>query len=437
VLPDGRVMNGPADLENNTGWIDYQLLDETMRIIDEYDPASGKPLFMLHSFHSIHTPLDPPDELIARWEGNLMLEGMPGRKSYAGMVEWTDGAVGMMVDKFKEKGMWDHTIMVMTSDNGGPTYGGSLVSNGLPFPPLYGGANNYPLRGSKTTEFEGGLRLNSFVSGGIIPQKMRGTHLDIGYMHVADWYATFVALGGGEMYDELAAKAGVPQPDSVNMWPLISGASTEPAREELYISPSCLIDGNFKLLTGRDLASINAAGAKKAGLPETKIPFASHNPGYGVYAMVPPNQIPMLDCSADGGCLFDIRNDPAESYDVALKHPEVVKAMTAKLAKYNKEKLYQPYRGTASVSIDGCKAMAKKGFVGPWFPGEVDTWVKESDLVSEPPTKGRGKRGESTCQGRIDGFIDCAGTKQICDPDEFPIDIVKRVGGALLQGAAN
>lgn len=61
-----------------------------------------------------------------------------------------------------------------------------------PFPPLYGGANNFPLRGSKTTEFEGGIRINAFVSGGIIPQEMRGERLgdDHGYMHISDWCAT-------------------------------------------------------------------------------------------------------------------------------------------------------------------------------------------------------------------------------------------------------
>ena len=34
--------------------------------------------------------------------------------------------------------------------------------------------NNYPLRGGKTTEFEGGLRQSAFVSGGFLPPQMRG-----------------------------------------------------------------------------------------------------------------------------------------------------------------------------------------------------------------------------------------------------------------------
>jgi arylsulfatase B len=34
--------------------------------------------------------------------------------------------------------------------------------------------NNYPLRGGKMTEFEGGLRQSAFVSGGFLPPQMRG-----------------------------------------------------------------------------------------------------------------------------------------------------------------------------------------------------------------------------------------------------------------------
>ena len=37
---------------------------------------------------------------------------------------------------------------------------------------------------------EGGVRGISFVSGGFLPEKQRGTHLDE-YIHVCDWLSTF------------------------------------------------------------------------------------------------------------------------------------------------------------------------------------------------------------------------------------------------------
>ena len=48
------------------------------------------------------------------------------------------------------------------------------------------GANNWPLRGGKYSMFEGGIRANSFVSGGLLPAAVRGTTLH-GLLHVSDW----------------------------------------------------------------------------------------------------------------------------------------------------------------------------------------------------------------------------------------------------------
>ena len=36
--------------------------------------------------------------------------------------------------------------------------------------------------------FEGGIRVNAFVSGGFVPEKVRGT-VQEGTIHVADWFA--------------------------------------------------------------------------------------------------------------------------------------------------------------------------------------------------------------------------------------------------------
>ncbi len=47
-------------------------------------------------------------------------------------------------------------------------------------------ANNYPLRGGKYSEFEGGIRSAAFVSGGLLPESVRGTQ-QAGIIHIADW----------------------------------------------------------------------------------------------------------------------------------------------------------------------------------------------------------------------------------------------------------
>ena len=88
--------------------------------------------------------------------------------------------------------MWPATLMVLTSDNGGYTKGlgpctdGSDPVRGITCMSGEGGANNYPLRGGKYSLFEGGIRANSFVSGGFLPVAVRGTVLH-GVLHISDW----------------------------------------------------------------------------------------------------------------------------------------------------------------------------------------------------------------------------------------------------------
>ena len=95
-------------------------------------------------------------------------------------MNFVDESAGRVVDALKKKGMWENTLFVMSSDNGGPTYPGINAQ-------LHGGASNFPLKGSKTSSWEGGIRVTSMAAGGLIPPKMRGT-VSTEYVHISDWY---------------------------------------------------------------------------------------------------------------------------------------------------------------------------------------------------------------------------------------------------------
>eukprot|EP00510_Aplanochytrium_minuta_P002241 CAMPEP_0184012332 /NCGR_PEP_ID=MMETSP0954-20121128/4342_1 /TAXON_ID=627963 /ORGANISM="Aplanochytrium sp, Strain PBS07" /LENGTH=83 /DNA_ID=CAMNT_0026292285 /DNA_START=69 /DNA_END=317 /DNA_ORIENTATION=+ len=82
------------------------------------------------------------------------------------MVQYMDHALGKMVAAFQAKGMWENTLMILSSDNGGPIYGLPVAPTKPYARGVYGGANNLPLRGGKVTDWEGGVRVNAFVSGG-------------------------------------------------------------------------------------------------------------------------------------------------------------------------------------------------------------------------------------------------------------------------------
>jgi hypothetical protein len=278
------------------------------------------------------------------------------------MVTFTDTGIGKIVDALKTKNMWDNTLIVVSADNGGAQYMSPIGYQ------LWGSGNNEPLRGGKTSEFEGGIRVNSFVTGGLIPKKMRGTESH-DLMHFADWYGTFCYLAGADPKDTVAIKNGLPDTDSINQWPVLSGETTTTQRTEIHISPVTPIDygGKWKLLTGADPGNINEHTV------DGYVPFDTYAVGYYTGYPFVPNVPPGgvmgsfdtlcmkvkdkletewdlstvnntfhcragLDCRH--GCLFNLDTDPNEEHEVGKLHPEILASMIAKLQ--NRSKLWTP-----------------------------------------------------------------------------------------------
>jgi arylsulfatase A-like enzyme len=174
------------------------------------------------------------------------------------------------------------------------------------------GSTNYPLRGGKYSDWEGGIRVAAFASGGFLPPAARGT-VNNGMLHIADFYGTYCGLAGVDPTDALAAAAGLPPVDSLDVWPLISGANLTSPRNELPVSPQTLIQGTWKLIT------------------EQQIEATWSGPNYPNSSSVnnPVDPGPKLLCP--NGCLFDVVSDMTEHVDVAAQHPDVVASMTARL----------------------------------------------------------------------------------------------------------
>ncbi len=93
-----------------------------------------------------------------------------------------DSAMKNLTQVLKSTKMWDNTLLLWSADNGGPS--GVDSKSG----------NNWPLRGGKHSDFEGGVRANALVTGGYLPQNRRGKSMD-GYIHICDWYQTFAKIG--------------------------------------------------------------------------------------------------------------------------------------------------------------------------------------------------------------------------------------------------
>jgi arylsulfatase A-like enzyme len=102
------------------------------------------------------------------------------------MVAAMDHSLGALVQNLKKRGMWEDTLLIVTTDNGGdPNFGGASSSAGC----------NYPLRAGKARLFEGGVRAIGFVSGGrnVLPVERHGAHIS-GLAHIVDWFPTVLEL---------------------------------------------------------------------------------------------------------------------------------------------------------------------------------------------------------------------------------------------------
>ncbi|XP_037501282.1 arylsulfatase I [Rhipicephalus sanguineus] len=125
------------------------------------------------------------------------------------MAAAMDVAVGLIVDKLKEVKMWNNSLFVFLSDNGGQV--------------LYGGSN-WPLRGNKNTLYEGGTRVPAFVAGPVL--KKTGYNSS-SIIHAVDWFPTLLSATG--------VKSAAADIDGVDQWPLIrDGTGDAPRSEFIY-----------------------------------------------------------------------------------------------------------------------------------------------------------------------------------------------------------
>ena len=121
-------------------------------------------------------PLEAPEEYIEPYKG-----GDKKRAIYSGMVAVMDEAIGNITNHLKERNLWDNSLIVFTTDNGGQAYAGG---------------SNLPYRGNKGSYWEGGIKGVGFITGGaakdLVPFGGEYNHL----FHISDWMPTLLDAVG-------------------------------------------------------------------------------------------------------------------------------------------------------------------------------------------------------------------------------------------------
>lgn len=245
------------------------------------------PFFLMWTTTIPHSAMQAPDEYIQYYVDKFGDEKpvvrAPGyfpcrypRATYAAMISYLDNQIGRMVQKLKDLGIYDNTIIIVTSDNGPAQskYNSSRwFDNSHPFhsDPHY----------TKRTLHEGGIRMPFIVSWG--DRIKPGVCNEIAYF--PDIMPTLGEMTGTEC----------PDCDGISIWPTINGQPSRQAHHDYLYWEFPQFKGERGFLAVRQ-------GEWKG----------------------------LVKNVADGGndmMLFRINEDPLEENDLAGEHPEIVSTM--------------------------------------------------------------------------------------------------------------
>ncbi|WP_421918882.1 sulfatase [Marinifilum sp.] len=126
---------------------DEYLTDAIMNdVLSFIDGVDDEPFFLYYSPYAVHTPINPIDSLMPRYENKPGWRGQdnPG---YATMIDNLDRNIGNLIALLKRKDLYANTLIIFTSDNGGTC----KVTE------------QRPLRAGKGSYYEGGIREPFFV----------------------------------------------------------------------------------------------------------------------------------------------------------------------------------------------------------------------------------------------------------------------------------
>ena len=142
-LPFSVQYNGGKRFAPNEYMTDYL----STQAVDAIKANRNRPFFMYLAYNAPHTPLQAKK---SDYDALTMIDDSTPEghrlRVYAAMMVALDRGIGRVMAELKRQGLDNNTMVVFTSDNGGPHY------IGLP-------DINAPYRGWKITFFEGGIRV--------------------------------------------------------------------------------------------------------------------------------------------------------------------------------------------------------------------------------------------------------------------------------------
>lgn len=261
------------------------------RALDWLDKQSkDQPFLGIFTYTLPHAELRQPNDSIlqaymARFCNDKTYAGQQGSRynptqhahaEFAAMITRLDAQVGQIMDKLREKGLADNTVVIFTSDNGPHEEGGA--------DPTFFNRDGL-LRGLKRSTYEGGIRI-PFIAWwpGHIEAGAVSDHMFAFY----DLMPTFCDLAGIDNYESRYRNPRLGDRDwfdGISIYPTLTGKGKQVSHDHLYW----------------EFHETNMLGVR-----------------WGNYKLVVKNGTPQL---------YDLASDIHEDNDISAQYPEVVKRM--------------------------------------------------------------------------------------------------------------
>ncbi|KAK8805762.1 hypothetical protein WA158_002418 [Blastocystis sp. Blastoise] len=374
---DMRRDNGPR-CGKNCSIVDFNAKDiysttlftsEAINVINNHN--STNPMYLYLAYQAVHAPDEVPEQYVKPYAETIKNQK---RRAFAGMMTALDEGIYNVTEALKKKGLYENTLLIFTSDNGGPIYEKDCYICGD-----NAGSLNYPLRGGKHTLYEGGVRVTGMVTGGVIQDKDK------------DWLPTLLEASGASIYTDktnhvthvkTSNKDHVLPLDGVSQWNnIIKKQVSDRDTILLNFDPihndgpqAGIIYKSHKLLLG-------PAGCPDIWQDKNQQPIPAPDMNASIYIYINNNN--NIEATTDieksllkelgfpeesKVLLFDIYNDENEQIDIHEQFPDIVEELLRKLIDY-KSSLVQPYTPWNDPKAD------PKKYNNIWVP-----WGDEEEL---------------------------------------------------------
>lgn len=204
------------------------LANKAVKYIAE-NSKKDKPFFMYYCSQAVHTPHMAAEEL----NGVKIAGTTPS--NHMDMIKELDVQVGMLVEELKKQGVYENTLIIFTSDNGGLHVDGDTWNAHHEPSDIYRGAKNDP--------YEGGHRV-PFIA--VWPKQVKKNQISNTPLLGSDILATIAAVGDFNIPKGEAL-------DSYNLLPILENKEKKHQRNHLMVQGGSgkeviIIEDGWKLI---------------------------------------------------------------------------------------------------------------------------------------------------------------------------------------------